>query len=186
MIERLGQGRGEAGYSLIETLVVMAILSTVMGAIGAMFVTGSRAEIDANGRFQAQQNGRLALDRIRKDIHCAKSGAVTTVSGSPTTYKVTLTIPTGCGGDISWCTVSVGGSSTRFALYRLAGSSCDSSGLRMADYLTSANAFPTYTAQSTSSLASLAVDFPISLRGSSSLDAYELKDTIYLRNSTRT
>jgi prepilin-type N-terminal cleavage/methylation domain-containing protein len=178
--------REEVGFSLVESIVVMAILATVMGSIGGLFAAGSRAEIDANQRFQAQQDGRVALDRIRKDIHCAKSAAVTTVGGSPTTYKVTLTSPAGCGGDVSWCTVSVGGSSSRFALYRLGGSSCSSAGLRTADYLTSANAFPAYTAQSTSSLASLAVDFPISLRGSSSLEAYELKDTIYLRNSTRT
>jgi hypothetical protein len=30
------------------------------------------------------------------------------------------------------------------------------------------------------------VDIKVSLRGSSNLDAYELTDTIYLRNSTRT
>jgi prepilin-type N-terminal cleavage/methylation domain-containing protein len=178
--------RGEAGYSLVEMLTVMAILGVVMAGIGSLFAAGSRAEIDANRRFDAQQNARLALDRIRKDIHCAKSAAVTTVSGTPTTYMATLTIPAGCGGDISWCTVSVSGSSTRFALYRQAGSSCGSSGLKVADYLTSANAFPTYTAQSPSSLASLVVDIPVSLRGSTSLDAYELQDTIYLRNSTRT
>jgi prepilin-type N-terminal cleavage/methylation domain-containing protein len=179
-------GRGERGYSLIESLIVMAILATVMGGIGGLFVSGSRAEIDANRRFEAQQNGRLSLDRIRRDIHCARSAAVSTVAGSPTTYKVTLTIPTGCGGDISWCTVHIGGSSTRFGLYRQAGSACGSNGLKVADFLTSANAFPTYTAQSMSSLASLLVDIKVSLRGSSNLDAYELTDTIYLRNSTRT
>jgi prepilin-type N-terminal cleavage/methylation domain-containing protein len=189
VIERLNNRlglAGESGFSLVESIVVMAILATVMGSIGGLFAAGSRAEIDANVRFRAQQDGRVALDLIRKDIHCAKSAAVTTVAGSPTTYSLTLTIPAACGGDISWCTVSVGGSSTRFALYRLGGSSCSSAGRRAADYLTSANAFPTYTAQSTTSLASLAVDFPISVRGSSSLAAYELKDTIYLRNSTRT
>jgi hypothetical protein len=99
---------------------------------------------------------------------------------------VTLTIPPGCGGDISWCTVSVGASSTRFGLYRQSGSNCGVNGLKVADFLTSANAFPTYTAQSTTSLASLLVDIKVSLRGSSNLDAYELTDTIYLRNSTRT
>ena len=190
MIQRLRNvrlGSGERGYSLIESLIVMAILATVMGGIGGLFVSGSRAEIDANRRFEAQQNGRLSLDRIRRDIHCAKSAVVSTVAGSPTTYKATLTIPSGCGGDVSWCTVSVGGSSSRFALYRqLSGTTCGVNGLKIADFLTSANAFPTYTAQSTTSLASLLVDFKVSLRGSSNLDAYELTDTIYLRNSTRT
>jgi prepilin-type N-terminal cleavage/methylation domain-containing protein len=178
--------RGEAGYSLVESLIVMAIMSVVMTGVTTVFVSGSGAQLDANRRFQAQQDGRVALDKMRREIHCASSGAVTTVAGSPTTYKLTLTLPSACGSTISWCSVSVGGSTTRFALYRQASSSCGSgSGTRWVDYLTTANVFPTYTAQSLSSLASLRVDLPISVKQSSTIDAYELADTIYLRNSSR-
>ncbi len=57
--------------------------------------------------------------------------------------------------------------------------------MRVADYLTSANAFPTFAhTVGCSCLASLRVDFVVSLKGST-IDAYELTDTIYLRNSTR-
>jgi hypothetical protein len=55
----------------------------------------------------------------------------------------------------------------------------------IADYLTSAAAFPTFAhASGCNCLASLRVDFVISNKGSS-VDAYELSDTIFLRNSTR-
>jgi hypothetical protein len=141
-----------------------------------------------NRRFQAQQETRLALDRIRGDIHCATSATLTTVGGSPTTYKATLTAPSGAScATVSWCTVSVASSSSRFALYRQVGSTCGSAGgLKVADYLTQANAFPTYTPQSTATLASLSVNFEVSVKGSSSIDNYGLSDTIFLRNSTRT
>jgi prepilin-type N-terminal cleavage/methylation domain-containing protein len=179
--------RREAGYSMIEMLIVLSIMGVVMTGLTTVFVSGSKAENDINRRFQAQQETRLALDRIRGDIHCSTSATLTTVAGTPTTYKATLNAPTGAScATVSWCTVSVSGSSTRFALYRQVGTTCGSAGgLKVADYLTQANAFPTYAPQSTSSLASLAVDFEVSVKGSATGN-YKLGDTIFLRNSTRT
>ena len=43
-----------------------------------------------------------------------------------------------------------------------------------------------YTAQSTSSLAKLAVDLPVNVKPSKTVELYELIDDIVLRNSTRT
>jgi prepilin-type N-terminal cleavage/methylation domain-containing protein len=178
--------RRESGYSIIEMLVVLSIMGIVMTGLTTVFVSGSKAETDMNRRYQAQQDARLALDTIRKDIHCSASGTLTTVGGAPTTYKLTLTPPTGMCSSVSWCTVSVTGPITRFALYRQSGATCGSAGgTRVADYLTQANAFPTYTPQSVASLASLAVDFQVSLKGSN-IGNYKLQDTIFLRNSTRT
>jgi prepilin-type N-terminal cleavage/methylation domain-containing protein len=172
--------RGEAGYSLIEMLTVMVIMSIVFAGITAVFVAGSKAQTDQDRRFQAQLTTRLALDKIRRDIHCA-----TDVSPYATN-SVTLQI-TGCtGGNISWCTVAVTGYTNRYALYRQAGSSCGSSGTKIADYLTSANAFPTFAHTSgCGCLASLQVDFTVSTKSSATVDSYDLGDTIYLRNSTR-
>ena len=67
---------------------------------------------------------------------------------------------------------------------RKAGATCDSTGVRWADYLTTANVF-SYAAQSTTSLAKLSVDFPIDVKPSRPVDTYELKDDVVLRNSTR-
>src|SRR5207244_856145 len=72
--------REEGGYSLVELLATMVILSIVLSALTNIFVTGSHAELDMNKRFQAQQSARLALDRIRTDIHCAASVTIGTIS----------------------------------------------------------------------------------------------------------
>jgi hypothetical protein len=95
------------------------------------------------------------------------------------------------GGDVSWCTAAVSGYSNRYRLYRQLGTSCAAStGTMYADYLTSGAVFPTNPATAHTvgcgCLEALAVDFKISLKGSAVRDAYELTDTIYLRNSTRT
>jgi prepilin-type N-terminal cleavage/methylation domain-containing protein len=171
--------RGEAGYSLIEMLTVMVIMSIVFAGVTSVFVAGSKAQNDQERRFQAQLQTRLALDKIRKDIHCASD--VTPYA----TNAITIKLPSGCGGDVSWCTVAVSGYTNRYRLYRQSGTTCGATGLRVADYLTSASAFPTYAHTSgCSCLASLKVDFVVSVKGST-LGAYELTDTIFLRNSTR-
>jgi prepilin-type N-terminal cleavage/methylation domain-containing protein len=171
--------RGEAGYSLVEMLTVMVIMSIVFSGITQIFVSGSKAQADQDNRFQAQLGSRLALDKIRKDIHCATD--VTPFA----TSSVTLKLPAGCGGDVSWCTVAVSGYTNRYRLYRQAGTTCSASGTMIADYLISANAFPAFLhTVGCSCLASLQLDFKVSNRGSTA-DAYELTDTVFLRNSTR-
>ncbi len=172
--------RGEAGYSLVELLTVMVIMGVVMAGITGVFVSGSKAQAEQDRRFQAQLGTRLALDKIRRDIHCAND--VTPFAAN----AVTLKLSSGCGGDVSWCTSAVTGYTNRYRLYRQVGTSCSAAGgIKVADYLTSANAFPTFLhATGCSCLASLQVDFKVSLKGST-IDAYELTDTIYLRNSTR-
>lgn len=167
------------GYTIIELLVSLAILGAVMGAVTVLFVQASTAEIDLQQRFEAQQSGRLALDKLRRETHCASAASVATAS------SVTLTLATYCPtgtGSVTWCTV---GSGTRFALRRKVGTTCDATGVLWADYLTTGNVF-TYTPQSTTSLAKLHVDFPINVKPSKSVLKYELVDDIVLRNSTRT
>jgi prepilin-type N-terminal cleavage/methylation domain-containing protein len=171
--------RDERGYTLIEMLTVLVIFGTVMSALMVLFVQGTGAEVDMNNRFQAQQAARLALDKIRREAHCAT--AVTVSSASSVTLNLPSYCPTG-NGSVTWCTVSLG--TSRYGLYRKAGATCDSTGVRWADYLTTANVF-SYAAQSSTSLAKLSVDFPIDVKPKRTVDTYELKDDIVLRNSTR-
>jgi prepilin-type N-terminal cleavage/methylation domain-containing protein len=171
--------RDERGYTLIEMLTVLVIFGTVMSALMVLFVQGTGAEVDLNNRFQAQQAARLALDKIRREAHCAT--AVTVSSASSVTLNLPSYCPTG-NGSVTWCTVSLG--TSRYGLYRKAGATCDSTGVRWADYLTTANVF-SYAAQSSTSLAKLSVDFPIDVKPKRTVDTYELKDDIVLRNSTR-
>lgn len=171
--------RGERGQSLVEMLTVMLIMGVVIGGLTTLFVQGSNAELDLNARFQAQLNSRLALDKLRREIHCA---SVITPTGASS--SVTLTLPAQCvtgSGSVTWCTQSV--AANRYALYRIAGSSC-TGGTQWADYITTASIF-NYTAQSVSSLAKLHVDIPVNTNPANTLERYELVDDIVLRNSTR-
>ena len=74
--------RDEGGYSLIEMLTVLVVMGIVMTGLGTLFVQGSNAEIDMNNRFQAQTDGRTALDRFRRDAHtaCAETGGTSNVT----------------------------------------------------------------------------------------------------------
>ena len=96
--------RDERGYSLIEMLIVMAILGIVLGALTTVFVSGSNAELNLNRQFQAQQAARLALDKIRVDIHCAVNAQQQTIGSYP---GVKLAFPSGgCyPSTVSWCVV---------------------------------------------------------------------------------
>jgi prepilin-type N-terminal cleavage/methylation domain-containing protein len=178
-LRRLVSSQG--GYSLIELVTVMIILSIILTGVTQAFVSGQTAEVTMNNRFQAQLHAALALGRLRKDVHCAS-----VISPVGAAASITLTQPTGCtggGGQISWCTV---GSGSRYGLYRKAGASCDSAGLLVADYLTSASIF-TYTAQvASTSLGKLHVDMPVNITPSTGTNVYDLVDDIVLKNSTRT
>jgi Tfp pilus assembly protein PilW len=185
MIQRIKlRLRGERGTTIVEMLTVMIIMSIVFAGITSVFVAGSKAAADQDRRFQAQLTTRLALDKIRRDIHCAND-----VTPFKTT-EVTLKISTACGGDVSWCTAAVTGYSNRYALYRQLGTSCSSAGTKIADYLTGTsgaapNIFPVFAHDvGCGCLASLQVDFAVSIKGTA-IGAYELRDTIFLRNSTR-
>jgi prepilin-type N-terminal cleavage/methylation domain-containing protein len=181
--------RSERGYTLVEMLTVLVIMGVVMGGLTTVFVSATNSETDMNNRFQAQLTARLALDKMRREVHCA---SVATPTGSSS--SVTITLPSYCktgSGSITWCTRSV--ATNRYALYRVVGTTC-SGGVMWADYLTpSATATVcsgalcifNYTAQSTSSLAKLGVDFPVNVRPSKTVELYELQDVLVLRNSSR-
>lgn len=179
-LAKLRRGGGhEAGYSLVEMLVVLTILGVVLGGLTSLFIQGSNAELDLNKRFEAQLTARVALDKIRREVHCA---TVITPTGASTT--ITLTLPSGCptgSGSVSWCARAGSG---HYALYRKVGTTCNSTGTKYADYLTTGNVF-IYTPQSGSTLAKLSVDFPVNVNPSKSVESYELKDDIVLRNSVR-
>ena len=64
---------GQAGYTLIETLVVMTILVVVIGALADGFTSASKTQTDQTARADDQESARQALDRLRKDIHCASA-----------------------------------------------------------------------------------------------------------------
>jgi len=180
----------EEGYSLVELLVVMLILGTVMAGLTTVFVGGSNAEIRLNQRFQAQQQARLALDRIRTDIHCASAAQAQTIGTYAGSIKLAETscysyaaTPT-----VSWCPVSV--TSTRYQLYRSTATSnictsSDTTRVLIADYLTTSSNVFTTAAIPQNSLQTVGIDIKISANlKTPTLDGYELTDSIVVGNYT--
>jgi prepilin-type N-terminal cleavage/methylation domain-containing protein len=192
----------EGGYSMVEMLTVLAIMGVVVGGIATLFVSGINADADQTRRYQGQQNARISLNKMRREIHAA-----CTVS-NPATYNtaesaITLYFASnGCtsgANTVTWCT---SGSGSRYGLYRIVATSCAGATAKFADYLTSANIF-TYlppnshlgtlgggsaqitTQDNSSSLPRLHVDMTINLKPSNPKDAYHVVDDIAFRNGPR-
>jgi prepilin-type N-terminal cleavage/methylation domain-containing protein len=179
--------RGERGFSLVEMITVVAIMSVVLTGLVSLFVQGTNSQLDLNRRFEAQQTARLALDRMRREIHCSKGAS--TSGGTGERAAVTLRLAGHCktavGGvdtDVTWCTVAAG--TNRWALYRKVGSTCGATGVKWGDYL-SASAIFDYQTQSAEQLAHLRIRFPVDLKVGDATPTYSLCDVIVLRNSLR-
>src|SRR6185437_7049578 len=65
--------RRAEGFTLIELLLTMTIMATVMTPLIASFTTSMRHDVDQSRREQAYSNDRIALQRLRVDIHCASN-----------------------------------------------------------------------------------------------------------------
>jgi prepilin-type N-terminal cleavage/methylation domain-containing protein len=180
--------REERGYTLVELVATMAILSIVLTALTNIFVTGSHAELDMNNRFQAQQNARLALDKIRTDIHCAASVTIGTIAALGDQVQISepnCAASNGGQSTVTWCALQkTGYTPTRYTLYRATGTTCNSSvGTPVADYLNKNGGVFSYSAAPSGQLQRIGVDFPVQVGKVGGI--YELTDQIVLRNSSR-
>lgn len=148
----------EHGFTLVEMLATLAILLVVIGALVDGFASASKTEIDQIAAANDQQAARQALSRMRLDIHCATSAAVTQVTDPATgaledAWLLNLQEPTGClavttaasgASGVQWCTASVGGSTTNYNLYRaFSGTTCDASSANFqVGHLTTSDIWP--------------------------------------------
>ncbi len=173
--------RDEGGFTLVELLSAITLLLTVLGTMTILMVSATTAEVDLTRRVQAQQQTRLALEKMRRDVHCATS---TSLAPDASAATVTLALPTcpesGGETEVTWCT-SGGGS--RFVLRRIPGTPGSCTGGRPeADYLTQGDLFTLRTGLNR--LAKLCTVFPVDIDPSDAERAYRLTDALVLRNST--
>lgn len=165
----------ERGYTLVELLQVTVILSIVLTGLTVLFVQATNAELQMNKRFQAQQEARVAIDKMRREIHCAKA-----ITPAGNASSITVTIPSQCptsGGteiNVVYDTQLV--STERYQLRR--------AGVRIADFVRIGNVF-TYTAPTSASLGKLHVDLPINIQPPGAGGTWELKADMVLRNTSR-
>ena len=185
--------RGEGGYSLVELVVTMAILGTVLGGLATLFESGIHSQADLDARFQSEVQLNTSMIKLRRESHNAcglKSGN--------TTSMITLNMPgapqqppdTPCDVGVAtaetWCTV---GSGTRYALWRMDGTTCSTTGpnaKKYADFITTGAVFTSFTPESLSlgTLARLHVHFPIGIKANGGTSTvYQLDDDIVFRNS---
>ena len=132
---RLGQ---ERGVTLTELLVVLVILAVVLAAMTTLFVSAGTSQIEQKNRVDAQQEARVALDALRRELRCASSA----VSSSS---SLTVTLPGYCQkpvaaapADFTWCAV---GASAPYELWRYEGTTCSGAGRERADELVSSSIF---------------------------------------------
>jgi len=63
--------QGQRGFSLMEMLIVVAVLSVVMGAIFSTILDGMKKYRLEENRVNATQESREFLDQIVRDLHSA-------------------------------------------------------------------------------------------------------------------
>ena len=168
--------RSESGHTLVELLSVMIILGIVLTALTTLFVSGAKAELDTNKRFQAQTYARTAVDRLRREIHCAS--AISVGGGGS---SVVVTLPAHCptsGGSIATITYdTVLVSANRYRLRRAS--------VILADYLATNSTLFSYTAPSPSTLGQLHVDMSVNVNPNEGWKRWHLVTDIVLRNTLR-
>jgi type II secretory pathway pseudopilin PulG len=163
------------GYTLIELLIVAVTLTVVLGALTTLFVNASKAELQMNQRFQAQQDARVAVDKMRREIHCSDLISPTGVSSS-----ITVHLPAQCpsaGGTATNVTYDLVGSGQRWQLRR--------NTVVLADYVTEQNAFNYVGPVVGTSLGKLTVTLPINREPTASSKEWRLVADIVLRNTSR-
>ena len=167
--------REAGGYTLVELLISLSIMTAITTVMTALFVSGARAELELNRRVEAQQNARVAVDRMRREVHCASGVAV--LSADAITVALPGHCPTATGGADSAVAYDVETvSSGRYRLRR--------AGVRIADYLTSNQVFA-YTAPSESTRGRLNVDLRVNVTPNEGWREWRLKTDIVLRNTLR-
>ena len=62
------RGRGEGGFTLMELMISVAILGLVMAGLLGLLTASRDAYSRGSSTIEAQQNARLALDRMGKEI----------------------------------------------------------------------------------------------------------------------
>jgi prepilin-type N-terminal cleavage/methylation domain-containing protein len=173
--------RDEGGFSLIEMLAALAILLTIVGTLTTLMVSATKSEVDLTERVKAQQEARLALEGMRRDVHCA---SLITATSSTVNLTLAADCPSAAGStDFTWCATSSG---TGFVLNRVTALTCNLSHpsvRRTADHLTQSNLFT--LKKEDGKLDKLCVYFPVDTDPSDSQRTYRLKDELVVRNSTR-
>jgi prepilin-type N-terminal cleavage/methylation domain-containing protein len=87
-VRRAAEAQG--GFTLPEVLVVLAIVGIVIVGITQLFTSALKSQTDQTRRANAQQDARVALDQLRRELHCASALSYNSAS------SITVTLPSYC------------------------------------------------------------------------------------------
>ncbi|MGC1456024.1 MAG: prepilin-type N-terminal cleavage/methylation domain-containing protein [Nitrospirota bacterium] len=76
-------GQYERGFTLIELLMVSAMLGIVMGAMYSLYTAHQRNAYTSDETVEVQQNLRIAVDSISRDLRKAGLLLQTNITGTP-------------------------------------------------------------------------------------------------------
>lgn len=130
--------QAQDGFTLVELLVVLAIVGVILAGITQLLTSALKSQNDQTNRTQAQTDTRLGLDKLRREIRCAS--ALTTPSGYPAS-AITIMLGSYCptaGGTVAtvtWCTKPSPSGGQPYTLWRYTGSTCSGSGTKWASNL---------------------------------------------------
>jgi prepilin-type N-terminal cleavage/methylation domain-containing protein len=204
----------ESAFTMIELVVTMAILLVIFSALTGVVVSATRTETRTKMAVQAQDDGRVALDSLRRELHCASAVSVVNGSGQAVAAGTAgngiyatvggycpsngLTADAAATVKVTWCTLASTVTTGDYALYRLASLStqptCATTGKKLVDNLATATPFclpSTSTAcggvlKSANSLPTVHLTLQVSPNGpSSTAGRFNVTDDITIRNGTR-
>ena len=82
--------KNKKGFSIIEMMVVIAILSIIILGLVTFFTGGTRAWVSGQSQLKAQREARQVMDIMVKEI---RHGQSATLNNSPTNDSITIKIP---------------------------------------------------------------------------------------------
>jgi len=99
-IKLLNLKKNKNGFSIIELMVVMVILSLIILGLVSIFSGGMRSWISGESQLEAQRNARQAMDRMVRELRLSESVKTNNL------HNVEVTIPelngAGSGYDVSY------------------------------------------------------------------------------------
>lgn len=66
------RGLGEGGFTLVELLVVMGIMGIITTALMTVIISTSRTQVYTDQMSDVMDDGRVMMDRIRKELRAAR------------------------------------------------------------------------------------------------------------------
>lgn len=85
------------GYTLMEMLVSVLLLSIILAGVYGVMITGNNIFNRDIAILDMEQQTRNAIDRIIREVRQASSQTITTNYNSTTNDKIVFTIPTAVG-----------------------------------------------------------------------------------------